>query len=113
MKALVRILAGRNFSLSFSQRKGDRCMKNTDHRISHPCVHLDDLASLLTRRGYVWRDGQFGRGQNIGLGWSDPTFGHLLVAKRYWGRSSPQRNFVRCLARVPRQILCVSPEGRR
>jgi len=113
MKALVRILAGRNFSLSFSvfeaslivgvskisrrfnrflQRKGDGCIKDTDHRISHPCVHLDDLASLLTRRGYAWRDDQFGRGQNTVLGWSDPTFGHLLVA-RLLGSLQPATKF--------------------
>jgi hypothetical protein len=27
------------------------------------------------------RDGQFGRGQNTGMGWSDPTLAHGSVAK--------------------------------
>jgi hypothetical protein len=31
----------------------------------------------------------FGRGQNTGLGWSDPTFGGLSRPKTSWGRSSP------------------------
>ncbi len=31
-------------------REGDGCMKDTDHLIRHPEVHLADLASALKRR---------------------------------------------------------------
>ena len=63
------------------QRDGDWCMKDTDHPISHPCVHLDDRASARKRRACERQSAQFGRGQNTVLGWSDPTFGHGSVAK--------------------------------
>jgi hypothetical protein len=66
MNVLVHIQAGRNLflnfsvfeaslmveaqrtqlvSIAFSRREGDRCMKDTDHPISHPRVHLGDRAN--------------------------------------------------------------------
>jgi len=56
-------------------------MKDTDHPIGHPRVHLGDRASVQERRGCAWRGDQFGRGQDTVLGWSDPTFAHGSVAK--------------------------------
>jgi hypothetical protein len=56
-------------------------MKDKDHHMRHPRGHLGDQASAQRTRGCAWRDEQFGRGQNIMLGWSDPTFVHSSVAK--------------------------------
>ena len=53
------------------------------------------LKATLSQRKHIdcaqHEDG-FGRGQNTGLGWSDPTFGQILAAKRHRGRSSPARS---------------------
>ena len=62
-------------------REGEVCMKYKDHHMRHPRGHLGDQASAQRTRGCAWRDEQFGRGQNILLGWSDPTFAHGSVAK--------------------------------
>ena len=75
--------------------EGDWRMKDTDHPISHPRVHLGDRASVLIKRGCAWRDDQFGRGQNTVLGWSDPTFWRSIRPKVSSGRSSPQRESFR------------------
>jgi len=56
-------------------------MKDTDHPISHPRVHLGHLASARRRRGCPRQNAQFGCGQDTVLGWSDPTFAHGSVAK--------------------------------
>jgi len=56
-------------------------MKDTDHPISHPRVHLGYRASARRRRGCARQSAQFGRGQDTVLGWSDPTFAHGSVAK--------------------------------
>jgi hypothetical protein len=56
-------------------------MKDTDHPIRHPRVHLGDPANANGTRGCAWRDYQFGHGQDNVLGWSDPTFAHGSVAK--------------------------------
>ncbi len=73
-------------------REGDGCMKDTDHRVRHSRVHLDDRATAQRTRGCAWRDDQFGRGQNTVLGWSDPTFAHGSVAKVSRGSLQPNRN---------------------
>jgi hypothetical protein len=58
----------------FAARKGDGCMRDPDHHIRHPRGHLGDRVSAKRTSGCVWRDDQFGRGQNTLLGWSDPRF---------------------------------------
>jgi hypothetical protein len=50
--------------------KGDGYMKDTDHPIRHPRIFGRDLG----RRSCTSYRDQFGRGQNTGLGWSDPQF---------------------------------------
>ena len=61
--------------------EGERCMKHTLHPIRHPSVHPWIFGSVRSRRSCAWRDDQFGRRQNTGLGWSDPTFVHGSVPK--------------------------------
>jgi hypothetical protein len=56
-----------------SPSEGERCMKDTDHPVVHFSVHLRIFARVRRRRCCAWHDDQFGRGQNTGLGWSDPT----------------------------------------
>jgi hypothetical protein len=64
-----------------SSSKGDGCMKDTDHPIRHPLRHPRIFGRGRNRRSCAWHDDQFGRGQNTGLGWSDPTFVHVSVPK--------------------------------
>ena len=66
---------------TFATWQGDRCIKDTDHRIRHPRGHLADWATAQGTRGCAWRDDQFGRGQDTVLGWSDPTFARGSVPK--------------------------------
>jgi hypothetical protein len=61
--------------------EGDGCMKDTDHPIRHPSSHHRIFVRIQSRRSCAWHDDQFGRGQNTGLGWSDPTFVHVSVPK--------------------------------
>jgi len=61
--------------------KGERCIKGTDHLPVHPSVHPRISGRVRSQRGCASRDDQFGRGQNTGLGWSDPTFVHVSVPK--------------------------------
>ena len=68
------------YSPRFSFR-GERCVKDTDHHIRHPLRHPRIFGRVRSRRGCTWHDDQFGRGQNTGLGWSDPTFVHGSVPK--------------------------------
>jgi hypothetical protein len=55
-----------------SSSDGERCMKDTDHPIRHPLRHPRIFGRVRRRTGCACREGQFGRGQNTGLGWSDP-----------------------------------------
>ena len=64
-----------------SSSEGDGCMKDTDHPIRHPLRHPRIFGKARSRRSCTWHDDQFGRGQNTGLGWSDPTFVHVSVPK--------------------------------
>jgi hypothetical protein len=64
-----------------SPSEGDGYVKDTDHPIHHPSVHLRISRRVRSRRSCASRDDQFGRGQNTGLGWSDPTFVHVSVPK--------------------------------
>jgi len=61
--------------------EGERCMKHTVHPIRHPSVHPRIFGRVGSRRSCAWHDDQFGRRQNTGLGWSDPTFVHVSVPK--------------------------------
>jgi hypothetical protein len=64
-----------------SSSEGERCMKDTDHPVVHSSVHLRIFGRAQSRRSCAWHDDQFGRGQNTGLGWSDPPFVHGSVPK--------------------------------
>ena len=66
---------------SNSSSKGERCMKDTVHPVGHLSVHLRLFGRVRSGRSCAWHDDQFGRGQNTGLGWSDPTFVHVSVPK--------------------------------
>ena len=61
--------------------EGERCMKDTNHPLRHPLRHHRIFGRARRRTGCPWRGGEFGRGQNTGLGWSDPTFVHVSVPK--------------------------------
>lgn len=80
---------GEGYSSHFEAREGEVCMKDTDHHIRHPRGHLGGPASAQRTRGCVWRDDQFGHGQNTVLGWSDPTYAHDSVAKVMPGSLQP------------------------
>src|SRR6266849_5657717 len=98
-------LALRTERASTPARIGDRCRKDTDHPISHPWVHPAVRASARRRRGCIWRDDYFGRGQNTLLGGSDPTFAYGSVAKVMLGvapvlKEIPARVLPACVARI-------------
>jgi hypothetical protein len=61
--------------------EGERCMTDTDHPIVHPLRHPRIFGRVRRERGCTSRSDHFGRGQNTGLGWSDPTFVHVSVPK--------------------------------
>jgi len=82
--------------------KGERCMKHTVHPIGHLSVHLRIFGSVHSARSCAWHDDQFGRRQNTGLGWSDPTFVHVSVPKVIRGVAPAQLrgDHAKCFARV-------------
>ena len=99
------------FSCSFSKHppadnalfsEGERCMKDTDHPIRHPSRHPRIFGRVRSRRSCACHDDQFGRGQNTGLGWSDPTFVHVSVPKVIRGVAPAQLRGDRaeCFVRV-------------
>ena len=61
--------------------EGERCIRETDHPIVHSSVHLRLSRRVRSRRSCGSYNDQFGRRQNTGLGWSDPTFVHVSVPK--------------------------------
>jgi len=61
--------------------EGERCMKDTVHPAVHFSVHPRIFERVRNRRSCARRDDLIGRGQNTGLGWSDPTFAHVSVPK--------------------------------
>jgi hypothetical protein len=85
-----------------SSSEGEQCMKDTDHPIRHPLRHPRIFGRGRGRRSCAWRDDQFGRGQNTGLGWSDPTFAHVSVPKVIRGVAPAQLRGDRaeCFVRV-------------
>lgn len=64
-----------------SSSEGERCMKHTVHPTGHFSVHRRIFGKARSRRSCAGSDDQIGRGQNTGLGWSDPTFAHVSVPK--------------------------------
>ena len=68
-------------SCANASSEGERCVKDTDHPIVHFSVHVSISRRVRSRRSCACHDEQFGRGQNTGLGWSDPTFVHGSVPK--------------------------------
>lgn len=64
-----------------SSSEGERGMKDTNHPIRHPLRHPRIFGRVRIERGCTRRNDQFGRRQNTGLGWSDPTFVHVSVPK--------------------------------
>ncbi len=64
-----------------SSSEGERGMKHIVHPIVHFLVHRRIFGRVRDRRSCAWHNDQFGRGQNTGLGWSDPTFVHGSVPK--------------------------------
>jgi len=87
---------------------GERCMKDTDHPVVHLSVHLKIFGRAQNRRSCECDYDQFGRGQNTGLGWSDPTFVHVSVPKVFRGvapaqlRGDRAEYFVRAAFRIRR-----------
>ena len=67
--------------LANASSEGERCMKDTNHPLRHPLRHHRIFGRVRRRISCAWHDDQFGRGQNTGLGWSDPTFVHVSVPK--------------------------------
>jgi hypothetical protein len=61
--------------------EGERCIRETDHPIVHSSVHLRLSRRVRSGRSCGSYNDQIGRGQNTGLGWSDPTFVHVSVPK--------------------------------
>jgi len=55
-----------------SPSEGERCMKHMVHPVVHFSVHRRIFGKVRSRRSCAWRDDPIGRGQNTGLGWSDP-----------------------------------------
>jgi hypothetical protein len=45
--------------------------------------------SVEEHKGCAVHDEEFGRGQNTGMGWNDPTFAHDFVAKMTPGSFQP------------------------
>ncbi len=70
--------------------RGERCVKDTDHHIRHPLRHPRIFGRAQNKRSCAGRDDHFGRGQNTGLGWSDPTFVHVSVPKLIRGVAPAQ-----------------------
>ena len=70
--------------------EGEQCMKHTVHPIVHFSVHRRIFGTVRSRRSCASRDDQIGRGQNTGLGWSDPTFVHGSVPKVIGGVAPAQ-----------------------
>jgi hypothetical protein len=85
-----------------SPSDGERCMTDTDHPVVHLSVHHRIFARVRRRRVCAWHDDQFGRGQNTGLGWSDPTFVHVSVPKVIRGVAPARRLTERAACFCPR-----------
>ena len=66
-------------------------MQGLNHLSLHGSRHPGVTRSCWERKGCACHDIQFGHGQNTGLGWSDPTFGHDSVPKVNRGSLQPNK----------------------
>ena len=66
-------------------------MKDTDHFLTGVPFTSAVNGSIEEHCGCALRDIQFGRGQNTGVGWSDPTFGGFQPPKDFVGSLQPTR----------------------
>src|SRR5262249_30177142 len=64
-------------------------MRDVVHPPVHPSVHPGARTSVTTTSPCRSSDTHFGRGQNTGLGWSDPGLAAFPRPKNLRGRSSP------------------------
>jgi hypothetical protein len=69
-------------------------MRDTDHHIRYPRVHLGDRISAKSTSGCARCDDQFACAQNTELGWSDPTFAHGSVPKVSRGSLQPNKKLL-------------------
>ena len=69
-------------------------MRDTDHHIRHPRVHLGDRVSAKWTSGCARRDDQFGCAQNTELGWSNSTYAHGSVPKVSRGSLQPNKKLL-------------------
>jgi hypothetical protein len=76
-------------SIAFPASKGDACMKDTDHPIRHPRVHLGERASAQWSGSYARQNDQDGRGMAPRWAGATPLFATGSWPKEHWGRSSP------------------------
>jgi len=72
------------FDSLVAARQGDWCMKDTDHPMRHPRVHLLDRACARRRRSCARQNGQYGRG--MAPSWAGAT--PLRCHGKRGGRSS-------------------------
>src|SRR6266480_1360940 len=72
----------------FAARRGDGCMKDTDHPVRHPRVHLSDRASPRRRRGCARQNGEDGRG--MAPRWAGAT--PLSLPRKAWRSLQPTRS---------------------
>jgi hypothetical protein len=93
-----------------SSSESERCMKDTVHPVGHLSVHLRIFGRAQSRRSCAWYDDQFGRGQNTGLGWSDPTFVHVSVPKVIRGVAPAQLRGDRAEYFVPAAFHSMEPQ---
>jgi hypothetical protein len=76
-------------SIVFASWKGDGCMKDTDHPIRHPRVHLGDRVSAQRSESYARQSAQDGRGMAPCWAGATPLFATCSWPRDHRGRSSP------------------------
>jgi hypothetical protein len=74
-------------------------MKDTDHFLTGVPFTSAVNGSIEEHRGCARRDIQFGRGQNTGVGWSDPTFGGFQPPKDFVGSLQKKVRIAHCTLR--------------
>jgi hypothetical protein len=72
-------------------RKGDGCMKDTDHHIRHSCGHLGDRASPQRRESCARQKGQTGRGMAPSRAGATPLLHTVPCAKVTRGSLQPNK----------------------
>src|SRR5258708_6471984 len=77
------------FDSLVAARQGDGCMKDTEHPVRHPRVHLPDRASVRRPRGCARQNGSYGRGMAPSWAGATPLFATCSWRKNRGGRSSP------------------------